>query len=84
MTGRAFSEAGLAALRLRAKGAGRKMKGQCALCHGKESGVAGQGFPVEKGVIEVGGYRICTTHAARLVIIAAAAGLQWSPGGIDA
>ena len=67
----------LAALQDRAKGAGFRHKGQCALCHGKVPGERPQGFPVGKGVIAIAGYKVCRRHAGRLSAIAAAAGIVW-------
>ena len=64
-------------LRARSVGAGFRHKGQCALCHGVESGNPRQGFPVGKGVRMIGGYRICQVHLDRLEAIAADAGVTW-------
>lgn len=53
--------------------------GQCALCHGKESGNKPQSFPVGEGRHSVAGLRLCDTHARMVERIAAESGIVW-PG----
>lgn len=79
--GHVYSGANLVALQQRAKGCATRHKGQCALCHGIESGNSRQSFPVGKGEIDIAGYRICPTHAKILQGIAASSGITWTPGG---
>lgn len=56
------------------RGIGKRLKGQCALCHRPNPGGAPQSFPAEKGVLLIAGYPICRTHALRIEAIAHDAG----------